>query len=331
MPTMRSKVKTRLVISMDQIYKVIIFSIISTIIIGYTILPMLRNMKIGQNIRKEGPKSHYQKAGTPTMGGIIFLIAAFLMTLIFVPFNMNTAILLVATVGFGLVGFIDDYKKLVLKQSEGLKPREKIVLQFGFAILVTIMAYINNKESVTTMVIPFSNYPLNVSFIGFPLLVFIIVGTTNAVNLTDGLDGLASTVSLPVFLTLAILASSQTNQLFAVIMFAVLVGFLYFNTNPASVFMGDTGSMAIGGAVVALAILEQIPIYLVIFGGVYVMETLSVIIQVLSYRHRNKKRVFLMTPIHHHFELKGYKEPKIVMAFTIVSLLLCLITLVALV
>ena len=316
---------------MDQIYKVIIISIISTIIIGYAILPMLRNMKIGQNIRKEGPKSHYQKAGTPTMGGIIFLIAAFLMTLIFVPLNINAAILLLATVGFGVVGFIDDYRKLVLKQSEGLKPKEKIVLQFGLAILITIMAYINNKESVTTMVIPFSNYPLNVSFIGFPLLVFIIVGTTNAVNLTDGLDGLASTVSLPVFITLAILAGGQTNQLFAIIMFAVLVGFLYFNTNPASVFMGDTGSMAIGGAVVALAILEQIPIYLVIFGGVYVMETLSVIIQVLSYRHRNKKRVFLMTPIHHHFELKGYKEPKIVMAFTIVSLLLCLITLVAII
>lgn len=148
-------------------------------------------------------------------------------------------------------------------------------------------------------------------------------------NLTDGLDGLATSVSLPVAICLFLLATTDSTRLFSVILFASLLGFLYFNTNPASVFMGDTGSMAIGGAIVALAIIEKIPIYLVIFGGVYVMETLSVIIQVLSYRHRNKKRVFLMTPIHHHFELKGYKEPKIVSAFSIVSVLLCLITLVA--
>ena len=315
---------------MDHIYKVIIISIISTIIIGYAILPILKNMKIGQNIRKEGPKSHYQKAGTPTMGGIIFLIAAFLMSLIFIPFNMNTAIILICTLGFGAIGFIDDFRKLVLKQSEGLKPKEKIILQFGLAAVVTIMAYISDPKNVTELIIPFTNYPLNVSFIGFPILVFIIVGTTNAVNLTDGLDGLASSVSLPVFISLFLLATFESTKIFSIIMFAVLLGFLYFNSNPASVFMGDTGSMAIGGAVVALAIIERIPIYLIIFGGVYVMETLSVIIQVLSYRHRNKKRVFLMTPIHHHFELKGYKEPKIVTAFTIVSTILCLITLVAL-
>lgn len=331
MRQMMTAAEMQVVISMDQIYKIIIISIISTILLGYVIIPILKNMKIGQNIRKEGPKSHYQKAGTPTMGGVIFLIAAFLMTLIFVPFTMNTAILLITTIGFGAIGFVDDFRKLVLKQSEGLKPKEKIILQFTLAIIVTILAYINDNKSVTELIIPFSNYPLNVSFLGFPILVFIIVGTTNAVNLTDGLDGLASSVSLPVFLALYILSTNGTTRLFAIIMFAVLVGFLYFNSNPASVFMGDTGSMAIGGAVVALTIIEGIPIYLIILGGVYVMETLSVIIQVLSYRHRNKKRVFLMTPIHHHFELKGYKEPKIVTAFTIVSLILCLITLVAII
>lgn len=314
---------------MNQIFKIALISIISSIALGYAIIPILKNMKVGQNIRKEGPKSHYQKAGTPTMGGIIFIIAAFLITLIFVPFDLSTLILLLSTIGFGAIGFVDDFRKLVLKQSEGLKPKEKIILQFSLALIITILTFVYNKESVTMMTIPFSNYRLPVSFLGFPILVFIIVGTTNAVNLTDGLDGLAASVSIPVFLSMFLLASKDTSRMFSVIMFGVLLGFLFFNSNPASVFMGDTGSMAIGGAVVALAIIESIPIYLVIFGGVYVVETLSVIIQVYSYKHRNKKRVFLMTPIHHHFELKGYKEPKIVTAFTIVSVVLCLITLVA--
>lgn len=314
---------------MNQIFKIALISIISSIALGYAIIPILKNMKVGQNIRKEGPKSHYQKAGTPTMGGVIFIIAAFLITLIFVPFDLSTLILLLSTIGFGAIGFVDDFRKLVLKQSEGLKPKEKIVLQFSLAIIITILTFVYNKESVTMMTIPFSNYQLPVSFFGFPILIFIIVGTTNAVNLTDGLDGLAASVSIPVFLSLFLLASKDTSRMFSVIMFGVLLGFLFFNSNPASVFMGDTGSMAIGGAVVALVIIERIPIYLVIFGGVYVVETLSVIIQVYSYKHRNKKRVFLMTPIHHHFELKGYKEPKIVTAFTIVSVVLCLITLVA--
>lgn len=314
---------------MTEMFKIAIISIISSIILGYAILPILRNMKVGQNIRKEGPKSHYQKAGTPTMGGIIFLIAALLITLIYVPFNLNSAILIIAVLGYGAIGFIDDYRKLVLKQSEGLNPKEKIILQFGLAIVITILAFINDKDSVMTMTIPFSNYDLPVSILGFPILVFIIVGTTNAVNLTDGLDGLATSVSLPVFITLFLISTKESSRIFSVIMFGVLLGFLLFNANPASVFMGDTGSMAIGGAVVALAIIERVPIYLVIFGGVYVMETLSVMIQVFSYRHRNKKRVFLMTPIHHHYELKGYKEPKIVAGFTIVSVILCLITLVA--
>ena len=314
---------------MNQIFKIALVSIISSIVLGYAIIPILKNMKVGQNIRKEGPKSHYQKAGTPTMGGIIFIIAAFLITLIFVPFDLSTLILLLSTIGFGAIGFVDDFRKLVLKQSEGLKPKEKIVLQFSLAIIITILTFVYNKESVTMMTIPFSNYQLPVSFLGFPILIFIIVGTTNAVNLTDGLDGLAASVSIPVFLSLFLLTSKDTSRMFSVIMFGVLLGFLFFNSNPASVFMGDTGSMAIGGAVVALAIIEEIPIYLVIFGGVYVVETLSVIIQVYSYKHRNKKRVFLMTPIHHHFELKGCKEPKIVTAFTIVSVVLCLITLVA--
>ena len=314
---------------MDNIYLIILFSIILSLGLGFLILPILRKKKIGQNIRQVGPKSHLSKAGTPTMGGVIFILAGLIIGLIFLPKNLNTLILMVSMLAFGLVGFIDDFKKLVLKQSEGLKPKEKIVLQFLFAGLVTVLAFINDRELVTRFLIPFTDYYLPVSVLGIPIMIFIIVGSTNATNLTDGLDGLLVCVSIPVFISLAILSKNIETRLFSIIMLGALIGFLAFNFNPAQVFMGDTGSMAIGGAIVAIAIIEKIPLYLVIFGGIYVIETLSVIIQVTSYRHRNKKRVFLMTPIHHHYELKGYKETKIVVGFTIASTILCLITLVA--
>lgn len=316
---------------MEYMYLITLISIFVSMGLGKVIIPILAKKKIGQNIRKVGPQSHLSKEGTPTMGGVIFIIAALVMSLIFLPKNIETATLIISMLGFGAIGFIDDFRKLVLHQSEGLKPKQKLVLQFVLATLITVLAFINDKESITRLLIPFTNYYLPVSILGFPIMIFIIVGTSNATNLTDGLDGLLVSVSLPVFISLAIIASSLENKLFAAIMLGALLGFLIYNSNPASVFMGDTGSMAIGGAIVALAINLKIPIYLVIFGGVYVMETLSVIIQVLSYRHRNKKRVFLMTPIHHHFELKGYKEQKIVAGFMVLSAILCLISLVALV
>lgn len=312
-------------------YLLIILSIGLSLGLGLLILPMLKKKKIGQNIREVGPKSHYSKAGTPTMGGIIFMLSALILSLIFLDFTLENFILILAMIGFGGIGFIDDFRKLVLKQSEGLSPRGKLILQFGLAVIITIMAYINDKESITLLQIPFTNTSLKLGILGIPIMIFIIVGTTNATNLTDGLDGLLASVSVPVFITLAIIGKGTDSEIFSYIMMGSLLGFLFFNSNPASVFMGDTGSMAIGGAVVALAIVLKIPIYLIIFGGIYVVETLSVIIQVISYRHRNKKRVFLMTPIHHHFELKGYKEAKIVVSFTVVSVILCMITLAALV
>lgn len=312
-------------------YLLIIISILVSLGLGLLILPILKKRKIGQNIRDVGPKSHYSKAGTPTMGGIIFMIATLILSLVFLDFNLQNAILIISMLGFGAIGFIDDFRKLVLKQSEGLSPKGKLVLQFALAVIITVMAFINDKESIELFRIPFTNFDLKLGILGIPLMIFIIVGTTNATNLTDGLDGLLASVSVPVFITLAIIGKGTDIELFSYIMMGTLLGFLFFNSNPASVFMGDTGSMAIGGAVVALSIVLRIPIYLIIFGGIYVMETLSVIIQVLSYRHRNKKRVFLMTPIHHHFELKGYKEAKIVVAFTVVSVILCMITLAALV
>lgn len=312
-------------------YLLIIISILVSLGLGLLILPILKRRKIGQNIRDVGPKSHYSKAGTPTMGGIIFMIATLILSLVFLDLNLQNAILIISMLGFGAIGFIDDFRKLVLKQSEGLSPKGKLVLQFALAVIITVMAFINDRDSIELFRIPFTNFDLKLGILGIPLMIFIIVGTTNATNLTDGLDGLLASVSVPVFITLAIIGKDTDSELFSYIMMGTLLGFLFFNSNPASVFMGDTGSMAIGGAVVALSIVLRIPIYLIIFGGIYVMETLSVIIQVLSYRHRNKKRVFLMTPIHHHFELKGYKEAKIVVSFTVVSVILCMITLAALV
>lgn len=315
---------------MENTINIILITLILTLASGKIILPILKNRHIGQSIRQEGPKSHYEKAGTPTMGGVIFLIPVLIMTIIFLPFSKETLILLISTFGFGLIGFIDDYKKLVLKQNLGLTAKQKIVLQFILSIVISVLSLITNKETITLLRIPFIDYNLNVGFLGIPIMMFILIGVSNAVNLTDGLDGLASSVSLPVFIAFAIIASSLTsleNRNYALIIFASLLGFLIYNSNPASVFMGDTGSMAIGGAVGALALNLEIPIFLVILGGVYVMETMSVIIQVLSYKFRNKKRVFLMSPIHHHYELKGYKEPKIVTSFTVVSTILSLVTL----
>ena len=308
---------------------IILISLILTLILGKIIIPILKNSHIGQNIRQEGPKSHYDKAGTPTMGGIIFLISALVLTLIFVPFSMKTFILLLATFGFGSIGFVDDFRKLVLKRSLGLTAKQKIILQVALSFVIAVLCFIFQNDTITKLWIPFTDFRLNVSILGIPIMMFIMIGTSNAVNLTDGLDGLSTQVSIPVFITFIILAQNVENKLFASIMLGAVLGFLFYNSNPASVFMGDTGSMAIGGAVAALSINEGMTLFLVILGGVYVAESLSVIIQVASYKFRNKKRIFLMTPIHHHYELKGYKEPKIVTGFTIVSVILSLITLLA--
>ena len=308
---------------------IILISLVLTLILGKIIIPILRSSHIGQNIRQEGPKSHYGKAGTPTMGGIIFLISALVLTLIFVPFSMKTFILLLSTFGFGAIGFIDDFRKLVLKRSLGLTAKQKIILQIVVSFIIAVLCFVFQNDTITKLWIPFTDTRLNVSILGIPIMMFIMIGTSNAVNLTDGLDGLSTQVSIPVFLTLIILSQNIEDKLFASIMLGGVLGFLFYNSNPASVFMGDTGSMAIGGAVVGLAINMEMPIFLIILGGVYVAESLSVIIQVASYKFRNKKRIFLMTPIHHHFELKGYKEPKIVTGFTIVSVILSLITLLA--
>lgn len=241
---------------MENIYLITIIGIFLSMGLGKVIIPILKKKKIGQNIRKVGPQSHMAKEGTPTMGGIIFIIVAFVMSIIILPKNLETLILIVSMLGFGGIGFIDDFRKLVLHQSEGLKPKQKLVLQFGLAILITILAYVNDKDSITKFLIPFTSYYLPVSVLGFPIMIFIIVGSTNATNLTDGLDGLLVSVSIPVFISLAMIAKTGTNQMFSIIMLGAILGFLIYNSNPASVFMGDTGSMAIGGAIVALSLIH---------------------------------------------------------------------------
>lgn len=285
---------------------------------------------LGQEIREEGNKAHYKKKGTPTMGGVAFT-AVFLLLLLFCgKGNVATLLIAICTLGFGAIGFLDDFEKVKKRESEGLTPRQKLILQFAFAVVLLSIHYFFTPEMAIQR-IPFFGWQWHIGLLSIPLLAFIMVGTVNAVNLTDGLDGLCAGVSLPVFLTLAFLSQQtvlgQERAGLASILFAgVLVGFLFFNSHPASLFMGDTGSMAIGGALTAiLMVMNRLP-FLIVLGGIYLMEALSVILQVAYFKRTGGKRIFLMSPIHHHFELKGYPEQKVTAAFSLVSILLCLLT-----
>lgn len=313
--------------SYKMLIAIMLISFVSTLIFGNFLIPQLKKKHIGQNIRQEGPKSHYDKAGTPTMGGVMIILISLILSIILMPINLKTIAILISMFGFGMIGFIDDFRKLVMKRSLGLTAKQKIILQVIISFLVCFLNYLLDPTLITTLRIPIINYQLNIGYFGFIVLMFILIGTVNAVNLTDGLDGLASSVSIPVFLAFIVISVNVEDKIFSTIMLGAIIAFLVYNSNPASVFMGDTGSMAIGGAVSALAISEKIPIFLIILGGVYMFEALSVILQVASYKLRNKKRIFLMSPIHHHFELKGYKEAKIVTNFAIVSAMLSLLTL----
>lgn len=297
-------------------------------------IPMLKKQHIGQEIREEGPKEHYAKRGTPTMGGLLFTGIAVILALVATlvdGFHWGDFLIFLSTIGFGAIGFLDDYEKVKKKQNLGLNEKQKLVLQIALSAVVVIGAYLVNPQ-FGSLKIPFFNVEWNLGLFSIPILMFILVGTVNAVNLTDGLDGLLGGVSLPVFTLLTLLGAGLMTRLNAPSAFylpylfiATISGFLFYNANPASIFMGDTGSMAIGGAVGILAIMSRTPIFLVIYGGIYFVEALSVILQVISYRYFNHKRIFLMSPIHHHFEKKGYPEQKITMSFTVVSVILCIL------
>lgn len=292
------------------------------VILGPLFIPILRRLKFGQQIREEGPKGHQKKAGTPTMGGIIILIALTLAFLRFSERSLELYILLVASLGFGLVGFLDDYIKIAFRRSLGLTAKQKLLGQLLFAIAVCVMLYISGHN--TDLVIPGTGFAVPLGLLYYPFLILFMLGMSNAVNFTDGLDGLLSGTSAIAFGALAVIAMMSTEHeaaFFSAAMIGAVLGFLVFNAHPAKVFMGDTGSLGIGGGIVAVAVLTKTELLLLLIGGVFVVEVLSVIIQVVSFKTRGK-RVFKMSPIHHHFELVGWSEWRVVITFWLTGLVL---------
>ncbi|MEC0123963.1 phospho-N-acetylmuramoyl-pentapeptide-transferase [Paenibacillus pabuli] len=299
-------------------------SFILAVIAAPLLIPLLRRMKFGQQVRDDGPQSHLKKSGTPTMGGVVILLAFALAFLKFSAVkNTDFYVLLVATLGFGLIGFLDDYIKIVFKRSLGLTARQKL---FGQLLFSAVMCYllIQNGHS-TAISVPGTSISFDwTGWFYYPFVVFMMLAITNAVNFTDGLDGLLSGVSAIAFGAFAIVAMQATSMPAAVCaaaMIGAVLGFLVYNAHPAKVFMGDTGSLGIGGAIGAVAIVTKTELLFVIIGGIFVIEILSVIIQVVSFKTRGK-RIFKMSPIHHHFELSGWSEWRVVITFWAVGAIL---------
>ena len=291
-------------------------------LLGPVLIPYLHKLKFGQSIRECGPASHMKKSGTATMGGLMML-AALVLALFWGKFTPHVLIALVLTLGHAIIGFIDDYIKVVMKRNLGLTAKQKFLLQFILAGAYVYFAETHMQD--TSLWVPLLNITVDFGWAYYALAFILLVGTTNAVNLTDGLDGLVSFVSIPVTLAFAFIAYMQGMldvSGFALGLTGACVGFLLFNRHPAQVFMGDTGSLALGGGVAALALLTHTELLLVIIGGIYVAEATSVIIQVGYFRMTGGKRFFRMAPLHHHFELGGWNEVKVVQVFTLVSVLL---------
>ncbi len=311
-------------------------ALILSLALGMFVIPMLRRLKFGQEIREEGPAWHASKSGTPTMGGIIFIVSIIVALIITglwqklagIQTGDLTDLVIVAllALAFGAIGFIDDYIKVVKKRNLGLTAAQKFGLQFVVALVfATFVAVFGNVGTVIDL--PFTDKELDLSWFYIPFTIFVMLATVNSVNLTDGLDGLATTITIVValfYLVVSIQVSNSVTALFAAALTGGLAGFLVYNWKPAKVFMGDTGSLFLGGAVCGLAIMLHRPITLLIVGLVYVIETLSVIMQVTSYKLTGK-RIFKMSPIHHHFEMCGWGEVKIVCVFSLVTLLLCIL------
>ena len=313
-----------------QVVIPVLISFAISVVLGPIIIPFLRKLKMGQTERTEGVQSHLKKAGTPTMGGVIFLIATAVTALFYVGDYPKIIPVLFLTLGFGIIGFLDDYLKVVLKRSDGLLPWQKFSLQ---VVLTAIFVFyiVKYTDISLTMRIPFwSGHFLNLGWLAIPVLFFAVIGTVNGVNFTDGLDGLAASVTTLIAVFLTVIAVGTNAGIHPVIcaVIGALLGFLCFNTHPAKVFMGDTGSLALGGFVVSAAYMLKIPLFIPIVAFIYFIEVLSVIIQVTYYK-KTKKRIFKMAPIHHHFELSGWPETKVVSIFSIVTAVLCLIGMLA--
>lgn len=298
---------------------------IIVLLLGPIVIPALKKFKFGQSIREEGPESHQVKSGTPTMGGIMFIIALLISSIVvYQGVTGPLVVALITTIGFGFIGLLDDSLKIIRKKNLGLRAYQKLIGQIIFSLILTIYAYNNIGSDIH---IPFTSSFIDLGWFYIPFMVFVIVAVTNSVNLTDGLDGLASGVTLIIAVFFAVVTFGLGNKdlsIFCGALSGALLGFLKYNSYPAQVFMGDTGSLALGGAIAALAILLKMPIILIIVGLIYVIETLSVIIQVASFKLTGK-RAFKMAPIHHHFEYLGWHETKIVSLFCIITAICCLI------
>ena len=316
-------------------YQVVIPVLISFVISaswGTIIIPVRRNRTMGLTERVEGVQSHMKKAGTPTMGGIIFLIATVVTSLFYVKDYPKVIPVLFLTLGFGIIGFLDDYLKVVLRRSDGLLPWQKFSLQ---VVVTAVFTYylVNYTDVNLSMRIPFwTDHYLNIGWLAIPVLFFAVIGTVNGVNFTDGLDGLASSVTLivAVFFTVVSIGTKSGIEPITCAVVGGLMGFLLFNVYPAKVFMGDTGSLALGGFVAGAAYMMQMPLFILLVGLIYLVEVLSVIIQVTYFKKTHGKRIFKMAPIHHHFELCGWSETRVVAVFSIITAVMCLIALLAL-
>ena len=297
---------------------------------GPRLLPVLRKLKFGQTVRDDGPQSHLQKNGTPTMGGFIFIISIIITSLIVISlrreFTTEIVISLLFMILFGFVGFVDDYIKVVKKRSLGLKAKQKIAMQVVFAAILAVFQ-LNISSLGTSVLVPFTDLIVDLGIMYVPFLMFVIIAIVNSVNLTDGLDGLASAVTVIVSLCFAVIAAMTGNQAVLYFMLSVsgaCIGFLRVNKYPAKVFMGDTGSMALGGAVASAAVILNLELLVPIICIVYFMESVSVILQV-GYYKKTKKRIFKMAPLHHHFELCGWHETKVVKVFIVITVIMGLI------
>ena len=292
------------------------------LLIGPILIPLLHKLKFGQSIREEGPKSHQKKSGTPTMGGIFLIAAIIIATVIKAPMTTEIVLALFIMIGHWILGFLDDYIKVVKKRNLGLKARQKLIGQIIIAVITMVIAT-EMLDIRTTLWIPFAESELNLGILYYALVLFVIVGASNAVNLTDGLDGLASgnmAIAASCYAVVCMLTGHSDLAIFCAAIVGACIGFLRFNFHPAKIFMGDTGSLALGGAFAAVGILTHTEILLAVIGLIFVCEALSVIIQVISFQTTGK-RVFKMSPIHHHFELSGWKETKVVFVFWAVGLI----------